>query len=171
MGLTNPKEGTVIENAAETVERSQQLIRNSNLQQAIMEEKKQQREERSKRHQEWMQEVQRLRGLKEEYFIKTRQLTELRSKTQSNLASSQDESCSFELAWGLSEDDLLAFEQELASLKEQIQLQELGVNESLARKQTANAEDIGGRSNYTKEPAYVGRALRVPPSDPIEKVF
>ena len=64
MGLTNPKEGTVIENAAEIVERSQQLIRNSNLQQAIMEEKKQIREERSKRHQEWMQEVQRLRGLK-----------------------------------------------------------------------------------------------------------
>ena len=87
MGLTNPKEGTVIENAAEIVERSQQLIRNSNLQQAIMEEKKQQREERSKRHQEWMQEVQRLRGLKEEYLTKTRQLTELRSKTQSNLAS------------------------------------------------------------------------------------
>ena len=54
MGLTNPKEGTVIENAAEIVERSQQLIRNSNLQQTIMEEKKQIREERSKRHQEWM---------------------------------------------------------------------------------------------------------------------
>ena len=171
MGLTDPKEGTVIESAAETVERSQQLIRNSNLQQAIMEEKKQIREERSKRHQEWMQEVQQLRGLKEEYLTKTRQLTELRSKTQSNLASSQDESCSFELAWGLSEDDLLAFEQELASLREQIQLQELGVSKSLARKQTANAEDIGGRSNYTKEPTYVGRALRVPPSDPIEKVF
>jgi len=109
MGLTDPKEGTVIESAAETVERSQQLIRNSNLQQAIMEEKKQIREERSKRHQEWMQEVQRLRGLKEEYLTKTRQLTELRSKTQSNLASSQDESCSFELAWGLSEDDLFFF--------------------------------------------------------------
>jgi len=54
MGLTNLKEGTVIESAAEIVERSQQLIRNSNLQQAIMEEKKQNREERSKRHQEWM---------------------------------------------------------------------------------------------------------------------
>ena len=117
-----------------------------------MEEKKQQREERSKRHQEWMQEVQRLRGLKKEYLTKTRQLTELRSKTQSNLASSQDESCSFELAWGLSEDDLLAFEQELTSLREQIQLQELGVSESLARKQTANAEDIGEGVTTSRNP-------------------
>ena len=95
---SNLQEGTIRESAAEIMERSQQLIRNSNLQQGIMEEKKQTREERSKRQQEWMQEVQRLRGLKEEYFTKTRQLTELRSKTQSNLASSQDESCSFELA-------------------------------------------------------------------------